>query len=156
LEAEMKCIACGHQTQEQVEDRELQLGLPYHVVAKDSPVHVCVECGARYAGFKAPASTLRSLATWVVQRPGRLHGTEIRFIRNSRGWSQEQLGRRLGVAAETISRWENSKKPVGYQSELALRFLVLAGNEVADQLDSDAGPPARVEFMDDMVIKAVG
>ena len=150
----MRCIECGHQTEEKHQERELMLDLPYHVVVQDSPLQVCLNCGAEYAGVVAPERTFQALALWIVQRPGRLHGTEVRFIRNAMGWSQEQLGRRLGVAVETISRWENSKKPLGYQSELALRFLVLAGSEVADQLDSSEEPPVRLDVTNQTEIKA--
>ena len=150
----MKCIECGHQTEIRHEDRRLDLGLPYHVVAKGAPVHVCQSCGASYAGLQAPRATLNALAQWIARRPARLHGSEIRFIRNAMGWSQDQLGRRLGVAVETISRWENSKKPVGYQSELALRFLVLAGGEVAERIDSGADLPSRVDVDNAQVVEA--
>jgi len=150
----MKCIECGYKTKEERQERTLQLDLPYHVVVRDSPLHVCPNCGAEYPGVTAPGRTFEALARWIAQRPGRLHGSEVRFIRNAMGWSQEQLGRRLGVAVETISRWENAKRPVGHQSELALRFLVLAGSEVADQLDSSKGPPVRVDVTNLAEIKA--
>jgi len=150
----MKCIACGHETDARKEDRKLDLGLPYHVVAKGAPVHVCSNCGARYPGIQAPLAALNALALWIARRPARLHGSEVRFVRNALGWSQEQLCHRLGVTVETISRWENSKKPIGYQSELALRFLVLAGSEVAERIDSDAELPSRVDVLDTRVVEA--
>lgn len=152
----MKCIECGHQTQEEKEDRELKLGLPYHVVARDNSVHVCPNCSARYPSLVAPQVTMESIASWIARRPGRLHGSEIRFVRNALGWSQELLGRRLGVAPETISRWENLKKPVGYQSELAIRFLVLAGSEIADALDSGSDLPAEVHVTGQQDVRAAG
>jgi DNA-binding transcriptional regulator YiaG len=154
MEANMKCIECGHETEARKEDRMLDLGLPYHVVARAAPVHVCPSCGARYPGLQAPLATLNALALWIARRPARLHGSEIRFVRNALGWSQDQLGHRLGVAVATISRWENSKKPMGYQSELALRFLVLAGGEVAERIDSDAELPSRVDVLDTQVVEA--
>jgi len=147
----MKCIECGTRAESQQEDRELTLGLPYPVVVKDAPVHVCPACGARYHGLRTPTAIMETLAHWIARRPGRLHGTEVRFLRNALAWSQEQLGRRLGVTVETISRWENSRSPVGYQSELALRFLVLAGGEIAEQLDSGIAPPSRVDVIDQVV-----
>lgn len=150
----MKCIECGHQTEAREEDRELVLGLPYHVVVSGAPVHVCPNCGARYPGLRAPQASLESLARWIVQRPGRLQASEVQFIRHTLGWSQEQLGRRLGVTVETISRWENGKRPLGYQSELALRFLVLAGDEVAERLDTETDLPATVRVTDDEVTEA--
>lgn len=150
----MKCIECGGTTEARQQSRELQLDLPYNVVVHDAPVEVCPNCGAEYGGIAAPQRTFHAVADWIARRPGRLHGSEVRFLRNTMGWSQEQLGRRLGVAMETVSRWENARKPVGYQSELALRFLILVGDAVADQLSSDGDLPVRVEVENDAVVKA--
>ena len=142
----MKCIECGTQTNDRLLDRELMVELPYRVVLRDSPAAVCPKCGEEYVGIQSPTETFLGLAQWIAKRPGRLHCSEVRFIRNALAWTQEQLGRKLGVAPETVSRWENGKKPVGYQSELALRFLVLVGSEVADQLDSTQDTPTKVEI----------
>lgn len=152
----MKCIECGTETEGQRRDREMLLDLPYKVVVQDAPFEKCPNCGAEYEGLENPTETLAVLARWISRRPGRLHGTEVRFIRNSLAWTQAQLGRKLGVAPETVSRWETSSKPVGYQSELALRFLVLAGSQVADQLDSTEDVPGFVSIGPGEVIKAAG
>ena len=152
----MKCITCGQQAELHHEDRPLQLGLPYTVIAQNSPVYVCPGCGARYPALAAPRQTLTAIAQWIVRRPGRLAGAEIRFLRNVLAWSQEELGTQLGVAVETISRWENEKKPIGHQSELALRLLVLLGSEVAEQLNLPAAPPQRLLVSDGQIVSAAG
>lgn len=152
----MKCIECGAQTQMQARDRDLVLDLPYTVVLRSAPLEVCLACGEEYEGVTCAAETMLGLAHWIAKRPGRLHGSEVRFIRNALAWTQEQLGRKLGVAPETVSRWETSKKPVGYQSELALRFLVLVGSQVADRLDSTQGVPSRVDINPGEDIRAAG
>ena len=152
----MKCIECGTQTVGESTTRELRADLPYRVILRDAPREVCPGCGEIYDGMKAPAETFLSLAQWIARRPGRLHGSEVRFIRNALAWTQEQLGRKLGVAPETISRWETASKPVGYQSELALRFLVLVGSQVADQLDSTQDLPGQVEIGPGDQIRAAG
>ena len=85
----MKCIECGHQTTAGQEDRELQLGLPYHVVVVGAPLHVCPNCGARYPGLLAPQASLASLACWIARRPGRLVPAELQFLRHALCWSQE-------------------------------------------------------------------
>ena len=152
----MKCIECGSQTVSETASRELRADLPYKVILHEAPREVCPNCGETYDGIQAPAETFLGLAQWIARRPGRLHGSEVRFIRNALAWTQEQLGRKLGVAPETISRWETSKKPVGYQSELALRFLVLAGSKVADQLGSTQDLPGQVEIGPGDQVRAAG
>ena len=52
------------------------------------------------------------------------------------------------------SRWENGKKPVGYQSELALRFFVLAGDAVAEKLDEQGELPSSISLNEDGVVAA--
>ena len=34
---------------------------------------------------------------------------ELKELRQSRGWSQENLARELGVSFATVNRWENGK-----------------------------------------------
>jgi len=34
---------------------------------------------------------------------------QLKFIRKKRGWSQEELARNLGVALNTVQRWEMGK-----------------------------------------------
>ncbi len=152
----MKCIVCGHQTDEHREARDLRLAQPYGVVAEGNPVHVCPRCGARCPALLAPATTLESLARWTARRAGGLHGTELWFVRDAMGRSQEQLGRRVGVAPETMSWWEDLKRPVGYQSELALRFPILAGSAVAEALDAEVELPDQVHVIDEQDVTAAG
>jgi putative transcriptional regulator len=36
-------------------------------------------------------------------------GRDIIVIRKARGWSQEQLARRIGISLRTLCRWESGK-----------------------------------------------
>ena len=45
---------------------------------------------------------------------------EIKELRLRLGWTQERLGRELGVSFPTVNRWENNKN---MPSPLALREL---------------------------------
>lgn len=43
---------------------------------------------------------------WVIQYRRHI-GTRLYDLRMARGWTQEQLAERTGIARETISEWEN-------------------------------------------------
>ena len=51
---------------------------------------------------------------------------KLRFYRHTRGWSQEQLARYIGVSLNTVNRWESRKSQ---PSPLAVeRLSVLLGD----------------------------
>jgi len=52
---------------------------------------------------------------------------EIRKIRKSWGMTQVELASELGVARETVSRWENGKETPLRSLERALRRIKHAG-----------------------------
>lgn len=65
------------------------------------------------------------LAMNLVQKPGRLTGKELRFLRVLLGLSQESLGKRcLGVTEQSVSLWERTGK-VPQQTDLVTRMLAL-------------------------------
>lgn len=65
------------------------------------------------------------LAMNLVQKPGRITGKELRFLRVFLGLSQESLGKRcLGVTEQSVSLWERTGK-VPQQTDLVTRMLVL-------------------------------
>lgn len=58
--------------------------------------------------------------------PVRLDGCELRVIRRIVGWTATDLAAKLGekTSAETISRWENDKQPMGGYAEKVFRLVV--------------------------------
>ena len=120
----MKCFECGG---EMIEKRERvtdhHLGLE-SVVLKNALVRRCKKCGEREIVFEQIASLHRLIATTLIQKTTRLVGTEIRYLRKYLGWSSKELARRLGVACETLSRWENGHETIGPQADRLLRVVV--------------------------------
>ena len=90
----------------------------------------------------------------VAERPGRLEPTEVRFLRNAGGHTQEEFGQLLGVAAETISRWENGKQTLGQQSELTLRMAVLVPAAVLEGVQKETAAPTQINVSDRKVVLA--
>lgn len=58
--------------------------------------------------------------------PIKLRGEELRVIRKIAGWTAADLASRLGerTAAETISKWENEKQPMGGYAEKVFRLVI--------------------------------
>lgn len=69
-------------------------------------------------------SLLHELAKWLTQKPGRLTGKELRFLRTLLCLSQAGLGAMLGATEQSISLWERTGK-VPKTSDALLRMLVL-------------------------------
>ena len=55
----------------------------------------------------------------------RLTPAEVRFRRTTLGWSGKELADHMGATAETVSRWEHGRIPMGPQADRLLRLMVL-------------------------------
>jgi DNA-binding transcriptional regulator YiaG len=116
---------------------ERGLGLPYPVVLIDAAEEEIDEQGARI-GIRIP--NLEGLAAAVALArclwPYELAGSEVRFIRRVLDYTQKELGDRLTIRNETLSRWESRKegedRPVGEWADKSLRML--AALELADRV----------------------
>jgi hypothetical protein len=61
-------------------------------------------------------------------------GEILRAVREAKGWTQAEAGRRIGVAGNTISRWELGQlKPTGVQRARALEVYGLVDAPVLPQ-----------------------
>lgn len=75
----------------------------------------------------------------------------LRAIMDSKGWTQESLGSRLGVDQPQISRWLKGQKPNGANYEQILflaQSMGLVGDirseDVADALPAPSAPTKKV------------
>lgn len=57
----------------------------------------------------------------LLRKPTRLRGWDLRFLRRGMELSQVQLGKLLGRDAQTIARWEKSRRNIPTLSDLAVR-----------------------------------
>lgn len=74
----------------------------------------------------------RALARTVVVKSERLSGAEIRFLRKVLGWSGADFAQHMGTSAETVSRWETGRAPIGPQADRLLRLMVMTRDPVTD------------------------
>ena len=120
-----KCLQCGHAITTRRENvRYDASGLP-GVTLVGVEVSRCAHCGEHEVAIPHIADLHRVMAHAVVRKPSRLTPTEIRFLRRTLGWSGHDFADYMGTTAETVSRWENGRTPMGGQADRLLRLMVL-------------------------------
>lgn len=49
-----------------------------------------------------------------------LFAERLKYFRNEKGWSQEQLGKQIGVTRQNICDWENGKSETNFENLIKL------------------------------------
>lgn len=148
-EQAMKCDECGGpaKTERKVVRRYEIGGLP-HVELHGVEVTRCAACGLEAIGIPRIAQLHRALAHHFVQQQRMLASVEIRFLRKHVGLSGAEFAQMMGVARETVSRWESGANPMGAVADRLLRLLVVthepsesyAVDDVLRDLNDTAAP----------------
>ncbi len=86
----------------------------------------CDHCGNEDPVLPALDHLFRAIALAIVNKPYRLVGEEVRFLRKYLKLTGDKLSRLLHVDNTTLSKWENNDDPVGTQSDLAIRLIVMS------------------------------
>lgn len=127
----MKCLNCAASmtvTRENYKYAESGLSC---VTLRGMDVARCATCGESEVAIPAIAELHQAIARVIVLKAERLVPEEIRFLRKHLGFSQPDIAARLGVAVETVSRWENDKERMSVPAEKLLRFLVARKEPIA-------------------------
>lgn len=135
-----RCSECGApMTVRREAYRYEECGLRY-VTLKGIEVSRCGACGNFEVSIPRVEQLHQLIAERVIEKRTRFTGAEIRFLRQSLGLSGALFARRMGVAAETVSRWENDAVMIGGQADRLLRLLVAQGRLMtrypAEKLDA--------------------
>jgi putative zinc finger/helix-turn-helix YgiT family protein len=109
-----------------------------NVVLVGVEVRHCPNCGENVVAIPRMEELHRTLAMALIRHTGRLAPSEIRFLRKWLGWSGVDFAKHMGVAPETVSRWESMEnlKPMGGTAERLLRLAVAYG-QPADEYPID-------------------
>ncbi len=128
----MKRPQCGH-TMKTARENYLyrESGLP-NVTLVGIEVSRCPQCGESEAVIPKIAQLHRVLVMITAQKVPRLTPEEIRFLRKYLGWSGADFAEHFGVAAETVSRWENGSTQMSAAAERLLRLAALRLEPVQD------------------------
>ena len=137
----MKCPMCnkGKLRTERKDYPFLESGLD-NVVLVGLEVRTCnnPECGEELPVIPKLSELHRVIAHTLARQPQKLRGSEIRFLRKYLGLSGNDAAKTLGVAPETLSRWENEQSSMGVSVEKLLRYAALM------QQPTEVYPPVEV------------
>ena len=123
----MKCTECETAMKSRKENHRYdECGLKYVTLVGVS-VSRCPGCGNYEVSIPRVEGLHRLIARVLIEKMTRFTGDEIRFLRKSLGWSGSDFAKHMGVAEETVSRWENNAAPIGPQADRLLRLMVAQG-----------------------------
>ena len=149
----MKCNECGSPMKTRKENyRYSECGLK-NVTLVGIDVSRCPRCGNYELSIPHIEELHRLIARVLIEKTTRLTGEEVRFLRKCLGWSGADFAKHIGVAEETVSRWENSSAPIGPQADRLLRLMVAQGRlttnyptERLSQINPKKATATRVEL----------
>jgi putative zinc finger/helix-turn-helix YgiT family protein len=152
-ERAMKCTMCGSTMKTNRENVHYdEVGMP-GVTLINVEVSRCAKCGEYEVAIPRIEELHRQIAQMVIEKPGRLTGTEIRFLRKFLGYSGADFAKHVGSDPSTISRWENGKETMNRHADLLLRLMVVHGARVQEyalarlsEVAKDDAPQSRYEL----------
>ena len=137
----MKCAKCGGNLKVTGHThRYVESGLS-SVVLNGVQVRKCQECGVEEVAIPNVAGLHRCIAAILVARKSALAAIELRFLRQFLGFSSKDFAKTLGVAPETLSRWENASRDIPSVVDRVVRLLVV---NVAPRTDYSADMLANI------------
>jgi putative zinc finger/helix-turn-helix YgiT family protein len=95
-----------------------------HTFTAELAAEQCKVCGETYVDAADIEAFELAIARALAQS-GASNGEAFRFMRKALGFTAVELGDLLGVAAETISRWETGQRDVDRGALVAVGSLVL-------------------------------
>jgi putative zinc finger/helix-turn-helix YgiT family protein len=105
-------------------------GLP-HVTLNGVTRSVCPN-GHESIGIPKISQLHALIVSVLVTKRTRLAPEEMRFLRKYLGFDQAEFAKRMGVAAESVSRWETGHVLMSPTAERLLRLMVVTQEPVND------------------------
>ena len=122
------CVKCGGDLVASIGEERIRVG---EVAFGADLVHeVCAGCGERFLSAKELERFELAVAVELA-RIGWRTGSALRFMRKALGFRVSEWAELLGVAPETLSRWETS------ESEPDAHAFAFAGKLAAERLESE-------------------
>jgi putative zinc finger/helix-turn-helix YgiT family protein len=128
----MTCLVCGAEMQTQRENfRYEACGLP-RITLIGVEVSRCPQCGEFEVAIPQIDDLHKTIAQALIRKTSPLSAAEIRYLRKFLGWSGANFAKHIGVAPETVSRWETGAVPLGAVADRLLRLMVATRDPVSD------------------------
>ena len=89
----------------------------------------CKKCGQTDPIIPNLADLMRVIALAVVEKPWKLCGKEIKYLRKYMQMTAHQFAGHMGVDHTTVSKWENDKIDLGDTSDRLIRALAVTLGE---------------------------
>lgn len=110
------------------------------------PAQVCPHCGESLVEGR-DLGRFDAAVTHALAAAGPPDGATVKWLRKAAGLTGAELGALLGVAPESVSRWENDRAPMDRATLHTLGCLAIEHGEgrsdTADELRAMATPPAK-------------
>lgn len=133
----LKCSNCGEDARVVRGDYEFkESGLP-GLVLLDIELVKCGKCGNVDPVLPRVDDLMHVAAVAILEKPYRLQGEELRFLRKHIDANQEEFARLLHVDKTTLSKWENNEDPIGVQSDLLARAVVISRDKRLEKRAAD-------------------
>lgn len=145
-----KCHECGG-TRFRIEAKTSTWSFQNRKInVRNIPSRVCARCDAVTFDLAVLQSCERGVVD-AIARSGPINGETFAFMRKVLGMKSGDLAATLGVAPETVSRWENDKTPVDKAAWLAVGTMALEAvtplgkrvPDLRDRLEQLARPPRK-------------
>lgn len=130
-----RCSKCGAEARAETGSYEFkESGLP--VVLRGIQLIRCATCGNVDPVIHKVNQLMRRLALAVVNKPDRLRGEDVRFLRKFLQMPGEQFSEYIRVHPSTLSKWEHNEDPIGEQSDRLIRLIALVlGRGLREELE---------------------
>lgn len=125
----MNCLQCANELKTARENYKYDAsGLP-GITLVGVEVSRCPNCGEYEVSIPSIEGLHRAIAHAIAYKRSRLTSAEIRFLRKWLGWSGADFAAHMGVAPETVSRWETGAA-MGGTADRLLRLMVASREPV--------------------------
>lgn len=119
-----KCIACGFNGPLETTIADESVSVGERTFSAALPAERCPSCGEIYTDARGHNFLARSVARFLIEA-GEVSGPVFRFFRHTLGMTGASLAALLGVAPDTVSRWERGERDVDRLAWATVAGLVL-------------------------------